>query len=169
MGRRGSAENTTRIKLYFTKEDATPILMRLDLPHLEHPYVHLNIEDGSDNKHVRLSEDSQGNVYECVFEELAFALLQYNFNATDYVHSPAAEDKKVIKDMRYRTALMKYAPNAFYYQALGRVPEADSHPMIQHARNVLIELLEEEGLRRKDTEQLTPPDLLELAYKELLV
>ena len=169
---RGSAENTTRIKLYLTKEDGTPVLLRLDLPHEGHPYVHLNIEDDT-NKHIPLSKDAQGNEYDHVFDNLEKALLRYNFNVTEYVHSPVAQDKIVIKDMRYRTALLNYAPCSFYYMlflelGIDQDPEGLNEPFIIRAHDTLVELLAMDGYRRDELVMLAPPDLLEMAYKSLL-
>lgn len=165
---RGSAENTTRIKLYFTKDDGEPVLLRMDLPHVDYPYVHLNIQEGESNMHVRLSQDAVGDEYDHVFDNLSAALLHYNFSAADYVHSPVAEDKRIIKDMRYRTALLTYAPHAFYYQELGAGVTSSNYDLVKQARGVLIELLESDNFNKDELLQLTPPDLLEMAYKELL-
>ena len=168
IDKRGSAENTTRIKLYFTKEDTEPVLLRLDLPHEGCHCVHLNIEEGGENKHNPLSKEVVGSEYDHVFDSLSDALLLYDFNAADYVHSPVAEDKRIIKDMRYRTALLTYAPHAFYYQELGSNVTSSNYDFVKQARNVLIELLETDNFKRDELLQLTPPDLLEMAYKELL-
>lgn len=168
VDKRGSAENTTRIKLYFTKDDIEPVLLRLDLPHEGCPCVHLNIEEGGENKHEPLSKEVVGSEYDHVFDNLAWALVQYDFNAANYVHSPVAEDKRIIKDMRYRTALLSYAPHAFYYQELGANVTSSNYGFVKQARDVLIELLETDHFNRDELLQLTPPDLLEIAYKELL-
>lgn len=168
IDKRGSAENTTRIKLYFTKDDTESVLLRFDLPHIDHPYVHLNIEEGGKNKHEPLTKNVVGGEYDHVFDNLAWALVQHDFNAADYVHSPASEDKRIFKDMRYRTALMKYAPNAYYAWALGGPTSAEGHPSVKHSREVLIDLLEMDNFKREELNDLAAPDLLELAYKELL-
>ncbi len=167
IDKRGSAENTTRIKLYFTTEDAEPVLLRLDLPHQGHPYVHLNKEDGKDDKHIPLSKEVVGSEYDHVFDNLAWALVQYDFNAADYVHSPVADDKRIFKDMRYRTALLKYAPNVYYVWALNGPTTAEGHPTVRHAREVLIDLLKM-NYKSEELNELSAPDLLEMAYKELL-
>ena len=168
IDKRGSAENTTRIKLYFTKDDTEPVLLRLDLPHQGYPYVHLNLEEEGENKHVPLSKKVVGSEYDHVFDNLAWALVQYDFNATDYVHSPVAEDRRIFKDMRYRTALLKYAPNAFYSWALNEPTCAEGLPSVKHAREVLMDLLEIDNFKREELNEFAAPDLLEMAYKELL-
>lgn len=170
---RGSAENTTRVKLYLTREDGSPVLLRLDLPHEGCPYVHLNIEENGDNNHIPLSGEAHGDEYDHVFDNLEKALLRYNFNVTEYVHSPVAQDEVIIKDMRYRTALLNYAPCSFYclaFSDLGGDHELEcvTHPFIIHTRNTLIELLETDGYGKDELLSLDPPNLLEMAYKELL-
>lgn len=164
---RGSAENTTRIKLYFTRDDGSPVMMRLDLPHEGCKYVHLNIEEGSENQHVALSKEALDDEYDHVFDNLAKALNQYNFNASKYDHLPSDKDKVILRDMCYRTALFTYAPNAAYYLMLGSLPEADSHPMIRAAVCTLKELLSCDGITPSELEMLNPPELLGLAYSQL--
>ena len=164
---RGSEGNTTRIKLYFTREDDSPVLMRLDLPHKDCPFVHINIEEGEDNIHVPISGMANGNEYDHVFDSLSKALLWYDFNAADYYHSPVPIDKEIIKDMRFRTALFNYAPNVLFYLILGEIADSENHPFVIHARNTLMELLELEGVKRDELVDLSPYDLLELAYGEL--
>lgn len=170
---RSSTENTTRVKLYLTREDDSPVLLRLDLPHEGYPYVHLNIEEKGNNNHIPLSGEAHGDEYDHVFDNLEKALLRYNFNVTEYVHSPVAQDEVIIKDMRYRTALLNYAPCSFYclaFSVLGvdHEPECVTHPFIIHTRNTLIELLETDGYSKEELLSLDPPNLLEMAYKELL-
>lgn len=169
---RGSAENTTRIKLYLTRMDDSPVLLRMDLPHEGCSYVHLNIEENGINRHVRLSKEAQGNEYDHVFENLEIALLRFNFNVTEYVHSPGDQDKVIIRDMRYRTALMNYAPCSFYFLAFSayeikQEPLCVTNPLIINSRNTLFELLEADGYSLEELRSLDPPNLLEVAYKEL--
>lgn len=164
---RGSAENTTRIKLYFTRNDGSPVLMRMDLPHKGCQYVHINIQEGEDNQHLILSKTAVGDEYDHVFDNLAKALGQYNFNATDYDHVPCDKDKAILRDMRYRTALFTYAPNVAYYLMLREMPESNNHPMIKAACCTLKSLLQLDGFTISDLETLSPPDLLGLAYAQL--
>ena len=79
----------------------------------------------------------------------------------------------IIKDMRYRTALLNYAPCPFYCLAFSDLevdhePECVTHPFIIHTRNTLVELLETDGYCKEELLSLDPPNLLEMAYKELL-
>ena len=166
---RGSSSNTTRIKLYFTRDDDTPVLMRLDLPHVDYPYVHLNVQEGEENIHVKLSKEVVEGEYDHVFENLGEALRQYNFNTAEYIHSPVELDKQTIRDMRYRTALLKYAPHAFYCQMLDSIPASENLPSVMHAKDTLIELLTMDNFKREELMQMAPPDILELAYKEIFV
>lgn len=170
---RGSAENTTRIKIYLTRHDDSPVLLRLDLPHKGCPYVHLNIEENGNNRHIILSNEAHGNEYDHVFNNLEMALLRYNFNVTDYVHSPVDQDEVIIKDMCYRKALLNFAPCSFYCLAfsdlkINEEPNCITHPFIIQARNTLVELLGKDGYNKDELLSLDPPNLLEMAYKELL-
>lgn len=170
---RGSAENTTRVKLYLTREDGSPVLLRLDLPHEGYPYVHLNIEENGNNNHIPLSAEAHGDEYDHVFDNLEKALLRYNFNVTEYVHSPVDQDEVIIRDMRYRTALLNLAPCSFYCLAfsdlkINEEPNCITHPFIIQARNTLVELLGKDGYNKEELLSLDPPNLLEMAYQELL-
>lgn len=170
---RGSAENTTRVKLYLTREDGSPVLLRLDLPHEGYPYVHLNIEENGNNNHIPLSAEAHGDEYDHVFDNLEKALLRYNFNVTEYVHSPVDQDEVIIRDMRYRTALLNLAPCSFYCLAfsdlkINEEPNCITHPFIIQARNTLVELLGKDGYNKEELLSLDPPNLLEMAYQALL-
>ena len=170
---RGSTENTTRIKIYLTRYDDSPVLLRLDLPHKGCPYVHMNIEENGNNRHILLSNEAYGSEYDHVFNNLANALLRYNFNVIEYVHSPVEQDEVIFRDMRYRKALLNYAPCSFYCLAFSDLnindePECITNPFIIQARNTLVELLEEGGYNKEELLSLDPPNLLEMAYKELL-
>ena len=46
--------------------------------------------------------------------------------------------------------------------------ECVTHPFIIHTRNTLVELLETDGYSKEELLSLDPPNLLEMAYKELL-
>lgn len=170
---RGSTENTTRIKIYLTRYDDSPVLLRLDLPHKGCPYVHMNIEENGNNRHILLSNEAYGSEYDHVFNNLAKALLRYNFNVIEYVHSPVDQDEVIFRDMRYRKALLNYAPCSFYCLAfsdlkINEEPNCITHPFIIQARNTLVELLEEGGYNKEELLSLDPPNLLEMAYQALL-
>jgi len=165
---RGATENTTRIKLYFTRDNGIPVLIRMDLPHKGEPYVHLNIQEEESNNHFRLSHDVIDDEYDHVFDNLSSALLQYDFNVVDSVHSSADDDERILKDMCYRTALFIYAPYAYYYQILGADKIGDAHNFEKQAWNVLVELLEC-SLGKEEIIELAPPDLLDMAYCKLFV
>ena len=164
---RGSADNTTRVKMYYTMADDRPILMRLDLPHVGYPYVHLNIEDGDDNYHYPLSQDVNDGRYDHVFDELQKALLQYNFNATDFYHSPVATDKEIMKDMRYRTAILNYSICALFYAIIGEKSRICLDSVIIKARATLEELLVSDIIKKEELAELNPNDILEMAMGEI--
>lgn len=165
---RGSVDNTTRIKLYFTDIGDNPILLRLDLPHIDCPYVHINIESEHENTHVPLSKETDDGRYDHVFDELRDALLQYNFNATDYYHSPVAKDKEIMRDMRYRTAILNYSICAFNYALIGNASTSCyAPPDIISARAILEGLLKCETIKQEELKKLNPIDILELAMSEI--
>lgn len=165
---RGSVDNTTRVKLYFTDIDDNPILLRLDLPHIDCPYVHINIESEHENIHVPLSKETDDGRYDHVFDELRDALLQYNFNATDYYHSPVAKDKEIMRDMRYRTAILNYSICAFNYALIGNASTSCyAPPDIISARAILEGLLKCETIKQEELKKLNPIDILELAMSEI--
>ena len=75
--------------------------------------------------------------------------------------------------MCYRKALLNFAPCSFYCLAFSDLnindePECITNPFIIQARNTLVELLEEGGYNKEELLSLDPPNLLEMAYKELL-
>lgn len=106
---RESGDNTTRIKVYLTKNDDVPILVRFDLPHQGEPYVHLNIEKGEENFHHRLSPDAEDGRYDHVFDNLCEALKTFNFNGSFFYHSPSGKDREIIKKLPEYTAMMNLA------------------------------------------------------------
>ena len=160
---RGSVDNTTRVKLYFTDIDDNPILLRLDLPHIDCPYVHINIESEHENIHVPLSKETDDGRYDHVYDELQQALLQYNFNATDYYHSPCAKDKEILQDMCYRTAILDYSICAYCYALIGNASKICYAPEIICARAKLEELLKCDFIEEDELKNLNPIDILGLA------
>lgn len=103
---RESSDNTTRIKIYLTKSDDVPMLVRFDLPHKGQPYVHLNIEQGEKNLHYRLSPDVTDGSMDHVFDNLCASLRYFNYNCTFYYHSPVSKDREIIRRMPEYTAMM---------------------------------------------------------------
>lgn len=164
---RGSESNTTRIKIFFTLDDDTsPRLLRLDLPHVDHPYVHLNIECKAkgENVHVRLSPDEEyAGEYDSVFETLVATLQLYNFFAITSRHTPVSDDKVVLKEMPYWTAMYFYANAAMAYLWLGEESSTIKHPIMKYYRVNLIQLLEEDGIDVEEALKLNPYDLFEFA------
>lgn len=106
---RESDDNTTRIKVYLTKNDDVPILVRFDLPHKGEPYVHLNIQKGEENTHYRLSSDVEDGCLDHVFDNLCKALNTFNFNGAFFYHSPSGKDRDIIHRMPEYTAMMNLA------------------------------------------------------------
>lgn len=106
---RESNDNTTRIKVYLTKNDDVPIFVRFDLPHKGEPYVHLNIEKGEENIHHRLSPDVEDGRFDHIFDNLCEALKTFNFNGSFFYHSSSGKDREIIKRILEFTAMMNLA------------------------------------------------------------
>lgn len=106
---RESSDNTTRIKVYLTRNDDVPFFVRFDLPHKGEPYVHLNIQQGETNEHFRLSPDVQDGSLDHVFDNLSEALSTFNFNGSFFYHSPVGKDREIIQRMPEYTAMMNLA------------------------------------------------------------
>lgn len=106
---RESCDNTTRFKIYLTKADDEPLLVRFDLPHKGESYVHLNIQQGGKNVHYRLSDDVEDNRFDHVFDNLCESLTAFNFNGSFLYHSPESQDSRIIKRMLEYTAMMNLA------------------------------------------------------------
>lgn len=164
---RGSESNTTRVKMFFTLDnDDSPRLLRLDLPHVDYPYVHLNIECKArgENVHVRLSEDEeQAGEYDSVFDKLVETLRLYNFFSITNRHTPVSDDRIVLKEMPYWTAMYFYAIAAKAYLYLGEECSIIRHPIMKYYRVDLIQLLAEDGITVAETLKLNPYDLFDLA------
>lgn len=164
---RGSESNTTRVKMFFTLDnDDSPRLLRLDLPHVDYPYVHLNIECKArgENVHVRLSEDEeQAGEYDSVFDALVETLRLYNFFSITNRHTPVSDDRIVLKEMPYWTAMYFYAIAAEAYLYLGEECSIIRHPIMKYYRVDLIQLLAEDGITIDETLKLNPYDLFDLA------
>lgn len=162
---RGSSSNTTRLKIYYTNHDDVPRIIRLDLPHLEHPYVHVNIEnDRSDeNNHVRISQDEKNpGEYDHIFDILLDTLKLYNFFSITTKHSPVSDDRMMFKEMKYWIAMYTYAIAAYSYYTTGKSKEIDY--CCGKYRQKLIELLKEDGVDENESQKLSPADLFELAH-----
>ncbi len=163
---RGSESNTTRIKIFFTEYDDIPRLMRLDLPHVDTPYVHLNIENLStgENVHERLSSDeSFSGEYDGLFEPLIETLRSYNFYTISSRHSGVAEDRLVRQEMKIRIALYNYSIKAYYYCVLQEKTPNMYDIWFEKSKNTIIELLVGEGFNWDELKGLDPYSLFTLA------
>lgn len=167
---RKSESNTTRLKIFFTDKDDVPQLLRLDLPHVDHPYVHVNHHVcGSDtNEHVRISDDEDINgQYDGLFDALVDALRLYNFYSISNRHSSVSEDKQVFREMAYWTAMYNYAIAAKAYLYLGDESEIYGEEFVKEKREALINMLLEDGFNREELSELNPYDLFEFADESM--
>lgn len=163
---RGSASNTTRLKIFFTTNDDMPRLIRLDLPHEGQPYVHLNIHTyrSEENLHIPISqEETYSGEYDDVFEPLIDVLRVYNYFTITTRHSPVADDRIMFREMEYWSAMYNLNISAMGEVILGEEDKMEQFPVLQEARNKLIALLEEDGIQVQETTQLSDYDLFELS------
>lgn len=163
---RGSECNTTRLKIYFTENDDIPQILRLDLPHIDHPYVHINKEKyGSTilKDHIRLSDNIHDEQYDCLFEPLIETLRYYNFYTISTRHSPADDDKSIIREMKYLTAMYNYAIVVRAYLYLGDKSHIIKTAYANQNKDILLKLLQEDGIASNNIEDLNPYDFFEFA------
>lgn len=163
---RESNDNTTRIKVYLTKNDDVPILVRFDLPHKGEPYVHLNIEKGEENIHHRLSPDVEDGRFDHVFDNLCEALKTFNFNGSFFYHSPSGKDREIIKRMPEYTAMMNLA---FYVEGIYQGIMFDNLPVsIEFMVNESIKIIKK--IVKNDLEDVEKMSLPELyCYADIIL
>ena len=158
VDKRESDDNTNRIKVYITKNDDVPILVRFDLPHKGVPYVHLNIQKGEENIHYRLSSDVEDGRLDHVFDNLCESLKSFNFNGSFFYHSPSGKDREIIKRMPEYTAMMNLAS---YVEGIHLGIMIDNLPVsIEYMVNQSIEIIKKivkDDLG--DIDSLSLPDL----------
>lgn len=167
---RKSESNTTRLKIFFTDKDDVPQLLRLDLPHVDHPYVHVNHHVcGRDvNEHIPISDDEETKgQYDGLFDALIEALRLYNFYSISNRHSSVSEDKQVFREMAYWTAMYNYAVAAKAYLYLEEECEIYEEEFVKENRETLINMLIEDGFDREDLKELNPYDLFEFADESI--
>lgn len=167
---RGSESNTTRLKIFFTTGDDIPRLIRLDLPHKDHHYVHLNIEElgSSDNVHYRLSKDETfPGEFDNVFTYLVEALRLNNYYSITTRNSSDFDDQMIFREMEYWTAMYNFAVPVMGYCLIGNNDSINHIPAVKTARTKLLTLLEEDGIPIKDAKQLNDADLFEFADESI--
>ena len=163
---RESNDNTTRIKVYLTKNDDVPFLVRFDLPHKGEPYVHLNIEKGEENIHHRLSPDVEDGRYDHVFDNLCKALQTFNFNGSFFYHSPSGKDCEIIRRMPEYTAMMNLAS---YVEGIHLGVILDDLPvgieyMVNESTEIIRKIVKDD---LEDIDSLSLPDLY--CYADMII
>lgn len=167
---RKSESNTTRIKIFFTDNDDVPQLMRLDLPHVDNIYVHVNhhVWGSENNEHIRISDDeTTKGQYDGLFDPLVEALRIYNFYTISNRHSSVSEDKQVFREMEYWTAMYNYSIAAKAYLYLGNESSILGSDFVRANKEILIRMLIEDGFNRNDLADLNPYDLFEFANESI--
>ncbi len=103
---RGSKDNTTRLKVYFTLEDGQPLLARFDLSHKGVPFLHINLENENEEvngfNHCKLSLTE---VEDNILRPLEEALMTFNYEGVDFKHAPTDFDKKMFHRVALERAL----------------------------------------------------------------
>lgn len=103
---RGSLDNTTRLKVYFTLEDGHPMLARFDLSHIGVPFLHINMEDengeiaGLNHCQLSLTETEEN-----ILKPLEDALMTFNYNGVKFKHAPVDLDKEMLHRVAVERAL----------------------------------------------------------------
>lgn len=163
---RESCDNTTRIKIYLTKADDRPFIVRFDLPHKGEPYVHLNIQQGDNNEHYRLSEDVEDGRLDHVFDNLRESLSSFNFNGSFFYHSPVCKDRQIIGRMPEYTAMMNLSS---YIEGLSLGVSFDELPekVVNTLRNSIAILKSIVCTEIDETDSLTLSDLY--AYADMML
>ena len=83
------------------------------------------------------------------------------------LHSPVATDKEIMKDMRYRTAILNYSICALFYAIIGKKSKISLDPVVINARETLEELLVSDAIKKEELAELNPNDILEMAMGEI--
>ena len=108
---RGSNDNTTRIKVYFTYEDGEPLMVRFDLPHKGVPYLHINIEDANGKtpsfNHCKLSISP---FKENILKPLEESLMTFNYSGINFSHSTPDIDHSILHKVKLERALFGLSP-----------------------------------------------------------
>lgn len=166
VDKRESDDNTNRIKVYITKNDDVPILVRFDLPHKGVPYVHLNIQKGEENIHYRLSSDVEDGRLDHVFDNLCESLKSFNFNGSFFYHSPSGKDREIIKRMPEYTAMMNLAS---YVEGIHLGIMIDNLPVsIEYMVNQSIEIIKK--IVKDDLENIDSMTLPEVyCYADMIL
>lgn len=114
LSTRGSKDNTTRIKVYFTFKDGKPMIARFDLPHKGVPFLHINLEDlnGKCSKfdHCKLSIKSYENNILIPFEE---SLTTFNYSTIKHEHLTPDIDKRILQQVKLERALFGVSSNVW--------------------------------------------------------
>ena len=177
---RGSNDNTTRIKVYFTYEDGEPLVARFDLPHKGVPFLHLNIEDANGKtpsiNHCKISITPDK---ENILKPLEESLMTFNYSGINIKHSTPDEDHSILHQVKLERALFGICPiiwstilftsnkegNKDIYGWDGIHQEEVSkqaYDYINECRNVLKHEIESCGI----SEELSDFDLFDLIYSE---
>lgn len=179
---RGSNDNTTRIKVYFTYEDGEPLMVRFDLPHKGVPYLHINIEDANGKtpsfNHCKLSISP---FKENILKPLEESLMTFNYSGINFSHSTPDIDHSILHKVKLERALFGLSPIIWSTIIFTQIYNDDnkgiynwdekhqkdiskqSYDYINECRNVLKHEIALYGI----SESLSDFDVFDLIYNEI--
>lgn len=179
---RGSNDNTTRIKVYFTYEDGEPLMARFDLPHKGVPYLHISIEDANGKtpsiNHCKLSISQ---FKENILKPLEESLMTFNYSGINFSHSTPDVDHSILHKVKLERALFGICPIIWSTIIFTQIYNKDNkgiynwdethqkdvskqaYNYINECRNVLKHEIELYGI----SEPLNDFDVFDLMYNEI--
>lgn len=181
---RSSSDNITRLKIYFTLEDAHPMLVRFDLSHKGVPYLHINVEDENGEvtkfNHCRLSLTE---VEDNILKPLEDALMTFNYNGIEFKHAPSDFDREMFYRMAVERALFGACAeewgtvifsDIYKEQGLGGYDWDQEHQgklfseaqeYLRESRTVLVNEVASYGF---DPQELDHTEIFECVYDEMM-
>lgn len=193
--KRGQKENTTRLKLYFTFEDGKPWLARFDLPHVDVPYLHINLSDeNGEPKDGALSEPlktfnaerlSHIKIGKADDSEDVLKILEDTFVSTDFSddgalqrHAPKDIDKEMLNRVVLERAYFLIAEMELTYSKIKDKSDqeefekefyaklsSDVREIITSAEEILRTKIQENG---KEYNALNIHEIFDLLYESVI-
>lgn len=183
VSKRGSNDNTTRIKVYFTFENGMPLVARLDLPHKGIPYLHINIESEqgelSGLNHCLLSIKPYENN---ILKPLEEALMTFNHSAIIFDKAISDNDRMMLHKVKVERALFGVTSIVWGKLLLDQIcreenkgynwDEIQKKHLSQEAQNYIEEcrdvLKKEVALQGLNPEEINDIDTFELVFISLV-
>lgn len=192
---RGEAQNTTRLKLYFTFEDGKPWLARFDLPHIGVPYLHINLGDKSGDpkdeslsnpfkvfsakklNHIKLGKKDDSEEVLKILED-TFVYTNFSDEGSLLRHSPKDNDCTMLDQVILERAYFIASEKELAYLSLkgkisredfektfSEIISQDVQATVTNAENILKEKIKEHG---DEFESLSTNDIYDLLYESVI-